>query len=56
MIRRQTSHVSDVQKSESMRLPEDLPYERCIYQNLYTTLYYCANQGASFALDIASLG
>ena len=30
MIRRQTSYVKDVQKSESMHLPEDLPYERCV--------------------------
>jgi tRNA U34 5-carboxymethylaminomethyl modifying enzyme MnmG/GidA len=27
MIKRQTSHVKDVQRSESMHLPEDLPYE-----------------------------
>ena len=34
MIKRQTSHVKDVQRSESMHLPEDLPYEMYAYQKL----------------------
>lgn len=39
MIKRQTSHVKDVQRSESMRLPEDLPYETYTrYQRVWYAL------------------
>lgn len=55
MVKRQTSHVKDVRRSESMHLPEDLPYETYAKINISLVCNnYCISAQANKSLSRVS--